>query len=121
MQDIFLYVSQCITNSFNVHVYHARISLTYAYKHHLVSSVSRAFVCESSDQGSNPGRFRSILLLFIMKKSFYDHSRYIPQPLQVDIYRSNYQTLAKVKASGTGKLFDSLPRECAVTELCSRW
>ena len=34
------------------------------------------------------------------------------------MYRSNQQFLAKVKASGTGKLLDSLPRECVVAKHC---
>jgi hypothetical protein len=34
------------------------------------------------------------------------------------MYRS-YQFPAKVKATSTGKLFDSLPRKNAVAELCS--
>jgi hypothetical protein len=34
------------------------------------------------------------------------------------MYRSN-QFLAKVTATSTGKLFDSLPRNDAVAELCS--
>jgi hypothetical protein len=34
------------------------------------------------------------------------------------MYRS-YQFLAKVKGTSTGKLFDSMPRNEAVAELCS--
>jgi hypothetical protein len=34
-------------------------------------------------------------------------------------YVQNFQFLAKVKATSTGKLLDSLPRNDAVAELCS--
>ena len=43
----------------------------------------------------------------------------VPLPEALDMYRSNLQFLVKVKASGTGKLFDSLPRKGALTKLCS--
>ena len=68
--------------------------------HCLVSSVGRAFVCESSDL-------------------FWFHLQLFTLYHCLGMYRSNLQFFAKVKATGTGKLLDSLPREGVMTKLCS--
>ena len=54
--------------------------------------------------------------IVVNDKVIFTVSRIVLQPCHV---RSNYQFLAKAKASGTGNRLNSLPRESAVTELCS--
>ena len=70
----------------------------------LVSSISRSGPC------------RSPLLWLIMKLFLTSFTLY---HCCLSMYRCTSPLLAKMKASGTGKLLDNLPREGVVDEMCS--
>jgi hypothetical protein len=71
-------------------------------------------IAYSKNPGSIPGQCRSLSLLFIMKSFLQSFTPYICSYM----YRSN-QFLVKMKATYSGKMLDSQPRNETMAELCS--
>jgi hypothetical protein len=78
-----------------------------------VSSIGRVLDCELEDWFDS--RTRQVTFVVIAHENLSTVIRTVPLLWHVQ----NFQFLVKVKATSTGKLFDNLPKNDAMFELCS--